>query len=235
MRFIAAALLVFACPPLLVAGQRPEPVVVPPPSIGLPLPPIGLPLPPLGLQPPQETPPLDSRHPPHVGPPFWPRHPIVFFGAPYAWGIDESLQSPTPGVIASPVEERARAASGYLRLEVEPEHLVQIFLDGEYVGTPADYAGEIPMAPGSWRVELRAPGYDTVSFDVRISPDRTVTYRGALVPSPLSPPPASPSTPPADTTFYLIPGCYMGNVPPDRVKLPPGCDPSRVIIHKPVR
>ena len=33
--------------------------------------------------------------------------------------------------------------------------------------------------------------------------------------------------------MYLIPGCYMGNVPPQEVKLPAGCDASRVTTIKP--
>jgi hypothetical protein len=47
------------------------------------------------------------------------------------------------------------------------------------------------------------------------------------------PPPKPPEPPPPPSTFYYIPGCYMGNVPPTEVDLPPGCDPDRVIVRKP--
>jgi hypothetical protein len=159
----------------------------------------------------------------------------VFFGAPYAWGVDDRDRYPTPGTVASPAQEQPRPSIGYLRLNVEPASLLQIYLDGQYVGTPWDYDNnEIPLAPGSWRVELRAPGYDSVGFDARITAGHTITYQTALAPSD-APPELAPAQPPAESTFYLIPGCYMGNVPPERVKLPPGCDLSRVIIHKPGR
>ena len=32
--------------------------------------------------------------------------------------------------------------------------------------------------------------------------------------------------------FYVIPGCYMGNVPPEDTGLPEGCDPRRAITIK---
>ena len=30
-------------------------------------------------------------------------------------------------------------------------------------------------------------------------------------------------------TFYLIPGCYMGNVPPKEANLPATCDVARAV------
>jgi hypothetical protein len=30
-------------------------------------------------------------------------------------------------------------------------------------------------------------------------------------------------------TFYLIPGCYMGNVPPKEANLPATCDITRAV------
>ena len=49
-------------------------------------------------------------------------------------------------------------------------------------------------------------------------------------------PAAAPVTPPpavAPSTFYFIPGCYIGNVPPEKVELPANCDMSRLITRKP--
>lgn len=42
-----------------------------------------------------------------------------------------------------------------------------------------------------------------------------------------------PEPPPPPSTFYYIPGCYMGNVPPDQVQLPSTCDRSKVVVRKP--
>jgi hypothetical protein len=36
-------------------------------------------------------------------------------------------------------------------------------------------------------------------------------------------------------TYYIIRGCYLGNVPPKDAGLPPGCDPDRAIAVTPDR
>jgi hypothetical protein len=144
--------------------------------------------------------------------------------------------------------------TGILRLDVEPADIAQVFVDGEFVGTPHDTGGELELTPGRRQVEIRAPGYETLVFDVRIVAGRTITYRETLnrpVPPggtggpgsenkaggkpdavPTSPAGSTSPTPPK-TTFYLIPGCYLGNVHPDQIKLPAGCDLSRMITHTP--
>jgi hypothetical protein len=175
----------------------------------------------------------------------------VFFGAPYAFGVDPALQSKSPGMIApSPVEEPPPPPpTGFLRLEIEPSEIAQVFVDGEYVGTPADLNGELELAPGTRRLEVRARGYEPLDVDVRIVAGRTIAYRetlnravgpgeaGKVDPIPSTPTspirPTGPTAPSPRTTFYLIPGCYLGNVHPDLVKLPEGCDLSRMITHTP--
>jgi hypothetical protein len=120
---------------------------------------------------------------------------------------------------------------GLLRIEVEPRELLQIFVDGVFVGTPVDLGDEIELTTGLKRIELRAPGYRTLIFDAEVVAGRSITYRGALEPTSAAmprpsptPAPAAPVTAPASSTIYLIPGCYMGNVSPKEVALPPGCD-----------
>jgi hypothetical protein len=52
-----------------------------------------------------------------------------------------------------------------------------------------------------------------------------------------APRPAEPTAPPyvptGDRTLYVIPGCYVGNVPPKDVKLPANCDLSKVTTYVP--
>jgi hypothetical protein len=52
-----------------------------------------------------------------------------------------------------------------------------------------------------------------------------------------APRPAEPAPPPyvptGDRTLYVIPGCYVGNVPPKDVKLPANCDLSKVTTYVP--
>lgn len=51
------------------------------------------------------------------------------------------------------------------------------------------------------------------------------------------PRPAAPELPPfvptGDRTLYVIPGCYVGNVPPQQVRLPANCDLSKVTTYVP--
>jgi hypothetical protein len=103
-----------------------------------------------------------------------------------------------------------------------------------------DSGGDLELDAGSRRIEIRARGYETVRLDAKIVAGRTITYRGVLErvaprvepKSPHHPPPAARTTEPAPLpkqTFYLIPGCYLGNIPPEHVRLPAGCDVSRVV------
>ena len=57
---------------------------------------------------------------------------------------------------------------GALRLEVEPKESLQIFVDGVFLGTPADLGDELELTPGTRRVELRARGYRSLAFSAEI-------------------------------------------------------------------
>ena len=117
---------------------------------------------------------------------------------------------------------------GRLVLDVSPAD-AQVFADGYYVGVPADFSGERGggvLDAGVHRIDLSAPGYEPMTVDLRVTPGQAVTYRAALkaFPPPVAVPPS---------TFYLIPGCYMGNIPPKDARLPASCDQSRTITWRP--
>jgi hypothetical protein len=226
-------------------------------SIGLPLPPIGLPLPTIGL-PPQD---VQTTAPPRV-PDGKPRHQtpptIVVFGAPYGWGVEPWQRSPVPGaIVTNPstgaedfdpevrVDSVAAVETGRLELDIRPRQ-AQVFVDGDFVGTWSDLDGELTLSPGTHRIEIRLAQHEALAFDARIVAGRTITYQGVLTPLQPAPngrkpdPAAAPDvpspqakTPRAVQTFYLIPGCYLGNVPPQEVKLAPGCEQRQVITHRP--
>lgn len=143
---------------------------------------------------------------------------------------------PPATVVTAPVIATPRPLTGRLRLDVEPADLLQIFVDGTYVGTRADLGDAIDLAAGARRIEIRAPGYQTLVFDARIDAEREITYRGALGPvagaRPVTPPPP-PVAPTGSKTMYVIPGCYMGNVSPVGMKLPAGCDITRMTTYTP--
>jgi hypothetical protein len=119
-------------------------------------------------------------------------------------------------------------ATGGLRLAVTPTN-AQVFVDGYYVGTVDDVNArrELPLDAGPHRLKFIASQYQTLAVDVQIAPDETVTYRGTLEPS-LPAPPPPPRAAGAQTSMYLIPNCYLGNVPPRASRLPAGCDIKHV-------
>jgi hypothetical protein len=71
---------------------------------------------------------------------------------------------------------------GQLRLKVKPEH-GQVYVDGYYVGDVDSFDGvfqRLTIEGGAHRVEIRAAGYETVVFDVMVTPGETVTYKGEM-------------------------------------------------------
>lgn len=73
---------------------------------------------------------------------------------------------------------------GYVRLKMKPRDAA-VFVDGYYVGVVDEFDGILQALHIEWgphRIEVHKPGYETLTLDVRIEPDRTVTYRGDLRP-----------------------------------------------------
>lgn len=183
----------------------------------VPLPQIGLPLPPIGLRPPKvEGRPTRSRRPGRFA--LWPYMVVVVPG--YAPGVNPAAVSQTaPPIVAT---------KGSLVLGVQPA-AAQVFVDGYYVGAAEEFGGGRGGAfleAGPHAIELIACGYEPVSFDVKIAPNESVVYRRELK-SIETQAPAAPPAAKTPTTIYMIPGCYVGNIPPKDAGLPPTCDPAR--------
>jgi hypothetical protein len=71
---------------------------------------------------------------------------------------------------------------GSLKLKVKPRD-AEVYADGLFVGHVDDFDGlfqKLNLESGPHRIEIRAPRYETLSIDVRIEFDETVTYRGEL-------------------------------------------------------
>jgi hypothetical protein len=148
---------------------------------------------------------------------------------PYGYPYASAPQQPAPAI---PVPTFAR---GGLRLDSSPES-AQVYVDGFYVGVVEDFGisgRALDLGEGAHRVELRAAGYATLGFDVRIAANETTRYRGDLQKLSASPAVSAPAALPAiPRTTYLIPNCYAGDRPPSRA-LPPGCDLAKMIVRKP--
>jgi hypothetical protein len=191
-------------------------------TVGLPLPQIGLPLPKHGVSPEQQ---YDHRvergvHGRRYRYPKGPYWPAVVYGVP-------EYIAPDPEPVATPVVEQ-RVRTGRLILDAQPES-AQVFVDGYYAGVPEDFdaaRGGGVLEAGEHQIDVTAAGYESIGVLLRLAPDQTITYRGVLKKIP----PAAAKTGP--TTFYLIPGCYMGNIPPKDARLPATCDLGRAVEFK---
>jgi PEGA domain len=189
------------------ASHGHSPAVAPWMSMTSTLPPIGLGLPPIGLAPPskpqfkfgsprfdrfQGNPHFDSRKHSfgsvvYVLPPFYPG---IF--APYTDFFSPDLYSSMPGL--TPLNYVAPAppqpppppplplpATGWLRLDLDQAPAgSQIFVDGYFVGTLDDVNGQVTLDAGPHKIEVQAPGYRALAFDVKIVADRSITYERAL-------------------------------------------------------
>ena len=104
-----------------------------------------------------------------------------------------------------------------------------------HFGMPEDFRfedGGSVLEPGPHRFDILARDYEPVSFDVNLAAGQSATFRHMLTPILPAQKPAPEAAPPAKkqpVTFYLIPGCYMGNVPPKDANLPATCDISRAV------
>jgi hypothetical protein len=71
---------------------------------------------------------------------------------------------------------------GKLRLKVKPRE-AHVYVDGYFSGVVDQFDGvfqNLTLRAGGHRVEIRADGYETLSFDVMIVPYEKVTYSGEL-------------------------------------------------------
>jgi hypothetical protein len=70
----------------------------------------------------------------------------------------------------------------------------------------------------------RAGGYESAPFDLDVVLSQLAANRGDLTPVRQTAGFVASSIRRGSDTFYVIPGCYLGNLPPRDVGLPPGCD-----------
>jgi hypothetical protein len=87
---------------------------------------------------------------------------------------------PTPN-LRPPVSQ---TASGSLRFDVVPQTAL-VYVDGFYAGTTDSFAvstAGLALGVGWHRLELRAPGFDTLAANVTIGAAQPLTFRAALRP-----------------------------------------------------
>ena len=75
---------------------------------------------------------------------------------------------------------------GAVRLKVKPNQ-AEVLVDVYYVGIVVEFDNpfqQLQLEPGPHRIEVREDGYETVTFEVRIVPGKTTTYKAELKKNP---------------------------------------------------
>jgi hypothetical protein len=108
------------------------------------------------------------------------------YGAGNAYAGDAAFPGNQPSPLADSGNLRLAidppADSGNLRLVIDPP-AAQVYVDGIFVGTVEDAGSPLAglrIGRGVHRLELTAPGYETLTVDVSIEPNRTITYRAEM-------------------------------------------------------
>jgi hypothetical protein len=78
--------------------------------------------------------------------------------------------------------------SGNVKLKIKPKG-AEVFVDGYYVGIVDDFDGMFqdlqlsadPNGRATHKIEVRAPGAQPLTFEVRLLPGQSIAYRGELV------------------------------------------------------
>jgi hypothetical protein len=100
-----------------------------------------------------------------------------------------------------------------------------VFVDGAFAGTVDDFGGRGArmLTAGPHRVEIVASGFETLTFDVRVPENDTVTFARDLEPLTSARAPAAAPVVIPHKTLYVVPNCYIGDRPPLLTDMPAGC------------
>ena len=110
--------------------------------------------------------------------------PFGFYGGNYSadyGGYYDPWYGGYPAYSQSP-SSTSTGEEGSLRLKVKPKE-AEVYVDGYYVGIVDDFNGtfqKLHLDTGAHRMEIRAPGYEPLTFDLRISAGHKTTYEGEL-------------------------------------------------------
>jgi hypothetical protein len=104
---------------------------------------------------------------------------LMVFDPSWLWApsvADETSLPPS----APPLQQQKLA--GGLQLDIEPRRAL-VYVDGWYAGMVEDFSGyyhHLETSAGWHMIEIVAPDYQPLMFDVAVSPGRTTTYRNSL-------------------------------------------------------
>ena len=110
---------------------------------------------------------------------------LAGYPVPYAWRYSAPVyvygyRAPRAPVYIAP----GAPLYGGVALEISP-YDADVYVDGNYAGKVADFDGTVQpltVIPGTHRIEVQAPGYAPLIFDVTVEGGQVVPYRGDLRP-----------------------------------------------------
>lgn len=88
-------------------------------------------------------------------------------------------QQPGPSVGA---QRGGQQSSGGISFEITPDN-AQIFVDGRFMGTAGEFGPTdqpLDVTPGRHRIEVRASGYRSMTFDAEVKAGQVIPYQGTL-------------------------------------------------------
>ncbi len=108
------------------------------------------------------------------------------YPVPYSYAYPYPVPVYGYGAPAAPVYVGPNvAAYGGVSLEITPSD-ASVYVDGSYAGLVRDFDGTqqtLTLTTGRHHIEISAPGYEPMAFDVDTVPGQIVPYRGDLQPS----------------------------------------------------
>ncbi|HEY3220255.1 MAG TPA: PEGA domain-containing protein, partial [Gemmatimonadales bacterium] len=117
-------------------------------------------------------------YPPPAYPPAYPPSGYPPSGYPPS-GYPPSANPPAGSV---GVQGPNQVNTGGVSFEITPS-TAEVFVDGQYMGTVGQFtptSQPLGLTPGRHHVEIRAPGYRTMDFDVDVIAGQVIPYQGAL-------------------------------------------------------
>jgi hypothetical protein len=119
----------------------------------------------------------------YVPRPYYPGFSVgIFFGTPYPYRWAYPVYVPVPyGYPAYSVPPGV--AYGGISFGGLTPYDASVFVDGSYVGVASTFDGRrqpLTLAAGRHRIELQAPGYAPIAFDIDVVPGQVIPYQGGL-------------------------------------------------------
>jgi hypothetical protein len=109
-----------------------------------------------------------------------PRYPAPAYRYSSAYPNDPRQAPPqgSVGVAPGPGQQE----SGGVSFNISPSD-AQVYVDGQYAGVVSDFSPTsqpLTLTPGRHQLEIRASGYQTMTFDADITRGQVIPYQGSM-------------------------------------------------------